>query len=277
MNFIKIKFVGGLGNQLFQYSAARAIKGNCKIYLLDLGSYENDYLSRNFTLSFLKIKGWIYGRNHRQKLLFYLIDAISRFANTPPFHSIDEHACNFKPIGLQNSQTFISLEGYWQSELYFKNIRPLLLKELRPKCTPALPTWLNSSCTVAVHVRRTDYLVDSRYGFIGIDYYNKAFTYFKKQLPNCLFILFSDDLMWCKKSFNDSDIIFCDEPDWKSDYLQLYLISRCSHQIIANSSFSWWAAWLNTNPSKLVVRPKKPFNDVSLYHESYYPSDWVPL
>ena len=92
-----------------------------------------------------------------------------------------------------------------------------------------------------------------------------------------MFIVFSDDLVWCKNKFNYNKFIFFEDENWSNDYLQLYLISKCNHQIIANSSFSWWGAWLNTYQNKIVIRPQQPFIDESLMNKFYYPKEWISI
>ena len=170
-----------------------------------------------------------------------------------------------------------SLEGYWQSDHYFKNIRKKLLEELVPLQIPSFPVCLNQSDTVAVHVRRTDYLAEERYGFLGIDYYREAILKMQSLITKPSFIFFSDDLEWCKNEFKEAGKRFFEEAGWEKDYLQLYAMSRCNHQIIANSSFSWWGAWLNNAENKIVIRPANPFKDKSLEYEAYYPKEWLSI
>jgi len=170
-----------------------------------------------------------------------------------------------------------SISGFWQSEYYFKDIRPTLLKELTPIDIPAFPEWLNRKNTVAVHIRRADYLVENGFGALSEAYYHRAMVVLRQKIEDPVFIFFSDDIPWCRSRFSENGILFCDDAQWKEDYLQLFLMSKCRHQIIANSSFSWWGAWLNANPEKIVIRPEKPFLDESLLYESYYPADWVSV
>ena len=110
-----------------------------------------------------------------------------------------------------------------------------------------------------------------------LTYYLNAIKLIKEYVTDPLFVLFSDDLEWTKQHFNTKEYVYCEQKEWETDYLQLHLISKCTHQIIANSSFSWWGAWLNENQSKIVVRPIKPFNDESLYYENHYPKDWLAI
>jgi hypothetical protein len=177
-----------------------------------------------------------------------------------------------------HSSLVTSLSGYWQSDFYFKDIRATLVKELVPTAAvPAFPDWQRRENTVAVHIRRTDYLVENGFGPLSEKYYRDAILMIRSRVNDPVFIFFSDDIGWCKQQFIAEDFLFCEEAAWDKDYLQLFLMSTCKHQIIANSSFSWWGGWLNANPDKLVIRPEKPFANNALMYESYYPVDWLSI
>ena len=276
--FLEIKFEGGLGNQLFQYAAGRslAIKNDIDSILLNADSYLDQPLERKFSLTNYSARGTVI-ENTLVKKIFRpktKLNALAKLLHC--YTQVEDNG--FKLVNFENKKTLlISLKGYWQSECYFSNIRPTLLKELMPINIPPLPSWVDFDNTVAIHVRRTDYLAEPRYGFVGVDYYYTAINIFKKRMDNPLFIFFSDDLSWCKENFFGDNIIFFDEFLWKEDYLQLYLMSKCRHQVIANSSFSWWSAWLNQNETKMVIRPLNPFKEKSLLYESHYPSEWIAI
>ncbi len=275
---LEIKFAGGLGNQLFQYAAARRLCLINKIpfLLLNTGNYKNESLGRTFSLQGFNIKGYII-RNENVAKVFRRHTKFNKIATFLLLHKqIDEP--DFKLHQLENKTGFLSsLSGFWQSSFYFNDIRETLLKELTPLKIPAPPKWLTLPDTVAVHVRRTDYLTEKRYGFLGVEYYRAAMTVIKNKLAKPVFIFFSDDIKWCKLFFKESDIFFCEEKEWVSDYLSLWLMSKCRHQVIANSSFSWWGAWLNTNPDKIVIRPADPFKEESLLYEAHYPAEWIAI
>ena len=276
--FLEIKFEGGLGNQIFQYAAARnlCIQNNIPYLLLNTDSYIDQPLNRKFSLVNFYLKGTVV----KSSFLKNIFKPQTKLNNAAKFLGlwklIEEKDFTLHNI---NGQTgiLISLKGYWQSEYYFKDIRKLLQQELLPKETPALPGWTNLKNTVAIHVRRTDYLQEPRYGFVGIEYYHKAIETINTKISDPLFIFFSDDIGWCKENFTADNIFFFEEQLWQDDYLQLYLMSKCSHQIIANSSFSWWSAWLNNNKDKIIVRPLYPFKVKSLLYESHYPSEWIAI
>jgi hypothetical protein len=276
--FIEVKLKGGLGNQLFQYATGRclAVKNKIPYLLLNPDSYSNDAFNRDFVLSHFHIRASIL-RSGMAKRALREGTKINKCLSALPFYSGINESGLFIHRFPDRLSAFTSLAGYWQSDSYFREIRDLLIEELVPVDYPSFPVWLDNSNTVAVHVRRTDYLLDSRFGSLEEQYYLDAMSLMRRQVDNPVFIFFSDDLEWCKSRFTGPDILFFEEKGWEKDYLQLFLMSRCKHQVIANSSFSWWSAWLNNNPDKIVIRPETPFKDTTLLYESYYPSNWVIL
>jgi hypothetical protein len=270
-----VNFGGGLGNQLFQYASARGLMKRNDLLLFDVSSYSKDYLSRHFSLGNYNIKGKLITNKIANKF-FIPNTKFNKIADLlGQFRFIKEDSFFIHEQLSKKVKFLTAIHGYWQSALYFSNLRTELLEELTPKEIPVLPEWLNEKNTVAVGVRRTDYLVDTKYGFIGEKYYIEAFKLIKEKVKNPFFIIFTDDLPWCKSFFKNESFIFCEENEWSKDYLKIYLMSKCSHQIISNSSFYWWGAWLNTGLDKIVIRPAHPFNDMSLLYESHYPEDWL--
>ena len=277
MRFIEINLCGGLGNQLFQYATARAIMKNNDILLLDLNSYADDYLGRQFSLYNYKIRGTVIG-SKKLKKIFTPNTKVNLFLNRLGLFAHIEEKGFFVHKEIRHQFKLINrMQGFWQSEDYFKEIREDLLSEIVPIETPQLPSIFKQANTVAVHVRRTDYLSNNRYGFLGEEYYRSAIRFIRQKIANPVFIIFSDDIDWCKQVFGNEAILLSEDLNWQQDYLQLYLMSRCSHQIVANSSYSWWAAWLNTNENKIVLRPETPFKDPSLLYEEHYPKEWITI
>lgn len=279
MNFwLELKVVGGLGNQLFQYATARNLCISKKIphLLLNVESYNADAFGRSFGLDNFKTKGAVIDSGWLKNILRKGTRANRIIAMSPIYSNIEEAGLKLHRLG-ENMRMLTSLNGYWQSEYYFKEIRSVLLEELTPVEIPVFPEWQKRKNTVAVHIRRTDYLLEDRFGALSEQYYQDAIGAMRQRLVSPSFIFFSDDLDWCKERFKGESFVFCDEKEWGKDYLQLFLMSKCAHQIIANSSFSWWGGWLNNYSGKIVVRPEKPFADVSLMYESYYPPEWIPI
>jgi hypothetical protein len=158
------------------------------------------------------------------------------------------------------------LYGYWQSEKYFQSIEEIIRSDFQ-FCLPLdtrnalLASEIQNTLSVSIHIRRGDYLSNYRTSKImhvcDIGYYQKAIHYLSEQLKDPVFFIFSDDMMWVKKNLSvPGEIRFIDHNFGKESYRDMQLMSLCKHNIIANSSFSWWGAWLNANPNKLVVAPR---------------------
>ena len=276
--FLKIEFAGGFGNQLFQYATGRSIcvKNRIPYLLFDTGDYVNQSLGRTFNLMKFHVKGKLLENKHG-KNIFRKHTSLNRVAVASKLHRHIEETGFILHDLKSGPGVLTTLNGYWQSAHYFNDIRPLLLNELLPLNIPAYPAWLAQVDTVAVHVRRTDYLNEHRYGFLGAAYYHAAIKYLQGKIQNPLFVFFSDDIEWCRQEFKKQGNLFCEEKNWDADWLQLHLMSKCAHQVIANSSFSWWGAWLNNNPGKIVVRPLNPFREKALLYEYHYPPEWVAI
>ena len=187
--------------------------------------------------------------------------------NIPKMKNKYQEPCyDYRPIPpLKNCDLF----GYMQSYHYFSDYEDLIRKLFSPKQSINNGQY-REYCSV--HVRRTDYLKHAGcYTILGPDYYYKA----AELVPQNKFLVFSDDREWCKKNLTDSRFIITDSAP---DYVDFFLQSACSSNIIANSSFSWWAAWLNSNPEKVVIAPKKWFGPkLSPTHptNNLIPKEWL--
>ena len=176
------------------------------------------------------------------------------------------------------------LIGYWQSESYIKEIRNTLLLEinylqLEEQLNSELYNKLRCSNSVGIHIRRGDYLSNKNLNthsiFKSLKYYNEAIEYVKSYIKNPEFFIFSDDVEWVKSNLKLEAAVYVDWNSGKESYKDLLLMSVCSHNIIANSSFSWWAAWLNTNKNKLVIAPDTWLNNVDT--PDIIPNEWIKL
>ena len=162
----------------------------------------------------------------------------------------------------------VYLSGYWQSEKYFSTVVPMIRNQFSPK-TPldgvniALQEKLKSQNSVAVHVRRGDYATTASYnsffGTLPMKYYEDAIRLMNQKVGDPVFYFFSDDPAWCKATFSTMRAQYIDHNQGEDAYKDLLLMSACSHAIIANSTFSWWGAWLNGNSGKVVIAPKHWF------------------
>ena len=257
------KLKGGLGNQLFQYAVGRALALHNKLPLkLDLTVFENYKLHNGYRLDQFAIQAGIATENEiinlkgGNNVLFSALRKAGLFKRKSYFK--EKRSSYFDARVFKNN--FVYLDGYWQNELYFSNIREELLRELSPINSindlgcDYLET-INKSNSVSLHVRRGDYLNLKSFNVLDVDYYMKAVEYIRKNVEKPTFYIFSDDLEWCKNNLGFLDgCIYVDRTQTEIDDLKL--MSFCQHNIIANSSFSWWGAWLNQNPKKTVIAPK---------------------
>jgi hypothetical protein len=189
---------------------------------------------------------------------------------TYPFH--------FENIKLPTPN--IRIDGFFQSEKYFNNHKKEILELFLPdeKITNQIKekySDLLTEKTTSIHVRRGDYIKNSTHHFVqGIDYFNQAIEIVDSKTDK--YLVFSDDIEWCKKNFNGDKFAFIED---EKDYIELYLMSMCSNNITSNSSFSWWGAWLNQNPNKTVIGTKNWFGPSLqfLKTDDIIPNTWIKI
>ena len=279
---IIIKIKGGLGNQLFQYAVGRALALHHRLPLkLDLTIFKtyklHRYLLDQFAIQadiatedeIIKLKG-------RNNVLFSALRKAGLVKRKS--YLKEKRSSYFDASVFKNDDVY--LDGYWQNELYFSDIREELLRDLTSissisELGVVYMEGIKKSNSVSLHVRRGNYLNLKNFNVLDINYYMKAVEYMRKNVEKPTFYIFSDDLEWCKNSLGFLDnCIFVDST--KTEIDDLKLMSFCKHNIIANSSFSWWGAWLNQNCKKTVIAPKGwLLNDPS--SSNVILSDWVKM
>ena len=174
--------------------------------------------------------------------------------------------------------------GCPQSEKYFNDIK-CEIKEIFsfPKFKNikniTIADEINRTNSVAIHIRRGDYLDDPALGgLIKKEYYIAAIEYIRKKITNPKFYIFSNDIEWCKKNLKLENVCFIDWNKGKESYRDMQLMSLCKHNIIPNSTFSWWGAWLNKNPNKIVIAPKVWINPkTGLKDLDIIPNEWIKI
>lgn len=187
-------------------------------------------------------------------------------------------------IDLSNvTSPIIYLNGYFQDEAYFKSIKQQLLNDFQfPAQTPEgesiKKSILSANNAVSIHIRRGDYLkpeVNAYHGLLPVSYYQKAKAQMESKVISPHYYIFSDDPEWCRQNMelfgNNSTIVSKTRSNIWED---MYLMSLCQHNIIANSSYSWWGAWLNKNPGKIVIAPHNWFTSVTT---NIVPEHWVKI
>lgn len=291
MNIIA-QLQGGLGNQLFQYATARAMALQKQAsLLLDQSWYKHIYENvtpRELHLSDLNIKGALISyqapfprpkKVRRIAQIFWPLNPYI-FLEQNPYH-FDSRLSKAPSFKQQN----LYLMGYWQSYKYFEAIKPLLQKEISPK-KPLDSHYqkyldqIQSSQSAMVHVRRGDY-VNSEvaakvHGFIGLDYYIRGMEILLMKNPEAQFFVFSDDPQWTKENlpYQEKCVFIESLPSHDAVIQELELMTHCQDHLIANSSLSWWAAWLGKKSDGMVICPIKWMNDADQDFNDLLPTEW---
>jgi hypothetical protein len=255
---IETKIQGGLGNQIFQWAYGKSLskKYNTDLFL-DLNFYNNQSGNtfREFELD--KFPNLNYETQKKENKKF--IEIVDDFF--------------YKELNYNKNLNYY-LNGFWQSEKYFSEFSDVIQSELQPDVlTRKKLLSIVSDDSVSLHIRRTDYVTSNGFHPVqNIEYYNKALDIIGnyEQL-----LIFSDDINWCKENLNYKKMIFIEN---MSSVENVWLMSLCKNNIIANSSFSWWGAWLNQNKNKTVVIPKNWFgNNVDLNTSDIYPDNCIKI
>jgi len=286
---------GGLGNQMFQYAfGKRTAENNNDILKLDLSHYSNTHPTetpRRYNLDIYNINESFASDKEIGALKFGNRSFFSRILSW--LSVSDEERSYIVEKFFQFDQSMLDikgnayLQGYWQSEKYFNDIRKVLLENFTIKThlddkNKKVLDGINETESVSVHIRRGDYIKDKKtkqfHGTCSLEYYKKAIDIIGKKIKNPHFFIFSDDIEWAKKNLRLSyPAHFVDNNDDEHNYEDLRLMSNCKHNIIANSSFSWWGAWLNQNPDKIVIAPRKWFNDPNIDTSDVTPKSWLRI
>jgi hypothetical protein len=276
-NKITVNIQGGLGNQMFQIATLYAVAHDNNIEYIVQHIKESPSVFKNRP---------VYWDNIFKKVK--TTELLYKFSN---ILQIREQSSLYNKIVLNNNINNILylLNGYFQSEKYFSHIRDKILSlfSLNEEQNMIINTIKqtikskinnNKEC-VAVHVRRGDYLKLSHFHVVQtMDYYNNAML----QFENVNFIIFSDDIVWCRENFKNDNNYFYENINnniLPSDVIEMYLMSLFEHNIIANSSFSWWAAWMNKNENKKVIAPSRWLvdNHNNNMMKDIYCDKWVRL
>jgi len=287
-----VKIIGGLGNQMFQYAFAIALKQHfpCEDILFDCTYMEHYGLHNGLELN--RIFGVDLPQASTRQLLMVTRPVkhhkLSRMVRRIlPDRSTE---CVEKPSNEYISKVFDDrycyYEGYWQNPLYFDDCRETILRAFRfdesslSSKSRDLLGRLESCDSVSIHIRRGDYLKSKVYrGCAALEYYRQAVDYVLARIAQPTFYVFSDDIEWCRQNMQGllgtHATHYVDWNKGADSFQDMLLISKCQHNIIANSSFSWWAAYLNQNAGKLVCCPRK-WNNIyrpdTVQHKS-----WVQL
>lgn len=289
------KIVGGLGNQMFQYAIGRAaaekhglpllldtydFKTYRRPYFLDKFNIKEDYLPDAEAAKFRK-----YEKRHSPRLLWENLKPIKQRA-----YRLEKPKEYFKFIPdflvpASNRDTYFN--GYWQNDRYFSEIRNILLDEftLKPKHAIGHGELLDkalSQGSISLHFRRGDDQINKIYGAPSLEYYRNSITRIAERQPNddLKLLIFTNDVEWVKQNAHfDIPSTYVSEQGKLTDYQELMLMSCCHHNIIANSTFSWWAAWLNDKPNRMICAPDPWFiNKPDAFETTgLLPQGWIKI
>jgi len=287
---------GGLGNQMFQYALGRCLaEKNRNTLLLDLTFLHarvplKKFVFRNYNLDVFNINPgftFLSSINTKSPLILALSLLIAKSKSIFGIQKyVSEKTFTFEK-NILNLKGSIYLDGYWQSPKYFADIEDIIRKEFTLKnfLGEKATEWKNkisqSSVPTSLHIRRGDYIYNKKtnlhHGNCSLNYYQEAVKSLEQRFSKDLvFFIFSDDIEWAKENLRlNFPTYFVSDREIK-DYEELMLMSYCKNNIIANSSFSWWGAWLNNKKDKIVIYPQKWFNDGN-NTKDLIPESWIKL
>lgn len=288
---IIIKLQGGLGNQMFQYAAARRlaiinhtslkldttalVNDELRSYALNSFNIYEEFVTQRELNFIYRLIGW------RRRILQLVPAATIIWDKYVPWKIVQEIQAQNVDSTVIRAKGNVYLDGYWQSEKYFIDIQDIIRGEFSFKShifasKSEIKELIANTHSIGLHIRRGDYIANSSinqsHGTCDLSYYRYAVDFFARRISIPHFFVFSDDPAWCKQNLIlDHPVTVVSQSYSNSDHEDLQLMSQCQHQIIANSTFSWWAAWLNPNPEKIVIAPQRWFR------QRCTPNDLIPV
>jgi hypothetical protein len=275
-----IRVQGGLGNQMFQYALGKTLMiqngYNVQLDITGLNSQKSiskitrrkwDLVDFAITISPVRLEDTIISKYGRSILTrFPLLNKFKfiRLKHRGLTYVPEQQEFEFQDLTTLNDQ-FVYLDGYWQSPRYFQSIGKTLRSEFvikhgSPDFFELHRKVVKTPYSVGIHVRRGDYVTNKKtmihHGPCSLSYYQRAIKIIKQKIQNPHFFVFSDDIQWAKKNITLQDNVTFSENSKRTSAEDLLILSSCNHFILSNSSFSWWAEWLNSNPHKITVAPQ---------------------
>lgn len=280
---------GGLGNQMFQYATGLALSSekNTK-HKVDLTHFDNqdtfaNETPRPFLLDKLKTRYEIASQEDL-RLVKYPIPVLSNVMNILNAFLVGRNYLKY-PLHIGEN---MYLDGYFQKQEYFEKYSSQIISEFQLKKEYETKDFLKiaeqisrDEDSVSVHIRRGDYITNpnanKHHGALNNSYYENACKFLNDRLGKINLYVFSDDIDWVKENMSFLTvykITYVSSPELIGAQ-EISLMSKCKHNIIANSSFSWWGAWLNQNEGKMVIAPKNWLRDGDGMNKGIVPDDWI--
>lgn len=286
---VVVRMSGGLGNQLFQYACARSMADRLGTeLLLDLSAYGRQPASetpRAFGLDVFRVRYRAASEEDLRPFAQHFGNRwrrwSARFSGSTQLLAQTGYGFD---VRAEQAGPGTYLIGHWQSERYFSANADRIRADLAPvepfdSNDEALIRRMSGSTSVSVHVRRGDYVTNpvtsAHHPTCGPEYYLRSSEHVLRSHPDARFFVFSDDIPWAKEHLHfAAPVEFIDGPD-RPAHKDMLLMSRCKHHIIANSSFSWWGAWLNADPLKMLVAPRVWYHDPAIDSRDLLPPNWI--
>ncbi len=286
----------GLGNQMSQYAFYLAKKQyNLKVRYLyfpdkDYNQHNGFELERIFNIK--KAQGkidyclyWICRYSIENKnIKGKILRRVLKYLKINMLNEVVSYDYDYSHLIKRSTYSCTFYKGGWHSEKYFANIKDTILDSFRFRIKAndteniKILEKVHGSTSVSIHIRRGDFISDV-YEFFGKvcdrDYYQKAINYIKNNVENSVFFIFSNDINWVKENLILENSIIVDVNNGDESWKDMYLMSQCKHNVNANSSFSWWGAWLNTNPDKIIVVPTNFISHIEC--KDIYPESWIKI
>lgn len=293
---IVVKIQAGLGNQMFEYALAKWFQAKGKSVKLNISSYEMkntasraDIIHNGYELERIFGIHADYADLREacklgslEKDVFH--KALRRVFGVKKTHIRREQLGKgrwYFPQLAERDNIFV--DGYWCTFKYADDIDSIIrqaYKFVQPLTgqNADLAKKMKMENSVSIHIRHGDYLQLTDWCHVlSADYYHRAMEYIRNRVDNPVFYCFSDDLQWCKENLKADNIVFVDGNHGQESYRDMQLMSLCKHNVVANSTFSMWGAWLNSNPDKIVIRPQSVFVNVEDEVKDFWPDTWVVL
>ncbi|AEF53553.1 alpha-1,2-fucosyltransferase [Marinomonas posidonica] len=293
---IIVDLSGGLGNQMFQYACARSLSIELNLPLkVVYGSLASQTVHNGYELN--RVFGLdleFATENDMQKNLgFFLSKPILRkIFSKKPLNNLKfqnffpENSFNYNSSLFSYIKDSGFLQGYWQTEKYFLNHKSQILKDfcfvnMDDETNISIANDIQSGHSISIHVRRGDYLTNLKakaiHGHCSLDYYLKAIEFLQEKIGESRLFIFSDDPEWVSENIATrfSDVSVIQHNRGVKSFNDMRLMSMCDHHIIANSSFSWWGAWLNPSQNKKIIAPKNWFVTDKMNTIDLIPSSWI--
>jgi len=285
---IIVKIIGGLGNQMFQYAYAKSLQERGNNVKIDLSAFETYILHGGYQLDKYNID--LECTINEENNIYYQNSLLNKVLKKLKFYkdkTIQEQSLLYDK-SLLNVKDDNYINGYFQSEKYFKNIRDSLIEQFTIKqgvsdyTNKIKAAILDSKNSCSIHIRRGDFTSPTNskiHGTCDLEYYKKAINFVNNKFDSVKYFIFSDDINWCKENLKLDNSIYLDSEEKRIPHEDIYLMSLCNHNIIANSSFSWWGAWLNKNDEKIVIAPKRWFasDDLEIYSNDIVCDNWIKV